>query len=307
MRFSFITCTYNRSELLKKNIESVKKNNFKNFEHFIVDDGSTDNTVNIVKKYKHIKFIRLNKNYGQPGAMFYSKVLTKVTGDYIILLDSDDYLLPKVRDKIISVISKNKEVWSFSFDILSKNRKKLNFKKKKINSKLLYHDNHPRFNNGAGYLDFLDIRNKIFYKEFLKYFKHPKYWYSSATDVYLRNNFNELFINIKIVNYAFGVNNVTQGFNLNKYAPITLGSKKYIFNNFKHLMQKGYYDYHLKSLILNQIISPGYKLLTLKLINKEKNNLLNKKNYYLFIFFLLITNKLLFFTKKLFKHFRINR
>ena len=51
MRFSFITCTYNRSELLKKNIESVKKNKFKSFEHFIVDDGSTDDTVNIVKKY----------------------------------------------------------------------------------------------------------------------------------------------------------------------------------------------------------------------------------------------------------------
>ena len=86
MRFSFITCTYNRSELLKKILRSVKKNNFKSFEHFIVDDGSTDDTVNIVK-YKHIKFIRLNKNYGQPGAMFHSRVLTKVTGDYVILLD----------------------------------------------------------------------------------------------------------------------------------------------------------------------------------------------------------------------------
>ena len=72
-------------------------------------------------------------------------------------------------------------------------------------------------------------------------------------------------------------------------------------------MQKGYYDYHLKSLILNQIITPGYKFLSLKLIKNEKNNLLNKKNYYLFLFLLLIPNKLLFFTKKLFKHFRINR
>ena len=37
-------------------------------------------------------------------------------------------------------------------------------------------------------------------------------------------------------------------------------------------MQKGYYDYHLKSLILNQLISPGYKLSNLSLINREKNN-----------------------------------
>tara|TARA_Y100000996_G_scaffold385683_1_gene343207 strand:- start:6982 stop:7905 length:924 start_codon:yes stop_codon:yes gene_type:complete len=307
MKFSFITCTYNRSELLKKNIESVKKNKFKKFEHFIVDDGSTDNTLDLVKKYEHIKLIKLNKNYGQPGAMFHSKVLNKVTGDYIILLDSDDYLLPKVRDKIVSIISKHKEVWSFSFDIVSKNRKKLNFKKKKINSKLLYHDSHPRFNNGRGYLDFLDIRKRIFYKQFLKYFKSPKYWYSSATDVYFKNNFYELFVNTKIVYYAFGLNNVTQGFNFNKYAPITLSSRKYIFNNFKYFMQKKYYDYHLKSLILNQLIFPGHKLSNLKLINSEKNNFLNKKNYYLFLFLLLIPNKLLFFTKKLFKHFRITR
>ena len=131
MKFSFITCTYNRSELLKKNIESVKKNKFQKFEHFIVDDGSTDSTLDLVKKYEHIKLIKLDKNYGQPGAMFHSKVLNKVTGDYIIILDSDDYLLPKVRDKIVSIISKHKEIWSFSFDILSKNRKKLSYKKKK--------------------------------------------------------------------------------------------------------------------------------------------------------------------------------
>ena len=260
MKFSFITCTFNRSALLKRNIESVKKNKFKKFEHFIVDDGSTDNTLNLVKKYKHLKLIKLNRNYGQPGAMFHSKVLNKITGDYVILLDSDDYLLPNVRDKIVSVISKNKDVWSFSFDIVSKNRKKLNFKKKRISSKSLYHDNHPKFNAGAGYLDFLEIRKKIFYNKFLKYFKSPKYWYSSTTDVYLRNNFYEIFINTKIVHYDFGVNNVTQGFNLSKYAPITLSTRKYIFKNFKHFMQKGYYDYHFKSLILYQLISPGYKL-----------------------------------------------
>ncbi len=72
-------------------------------------------------------------------------------------------------------------------------------------------------------------------------------------------------------------------------------------------MQKGYYDYTLKSLIMNQLIFPGYKLSNLKLIIREKNNFLNKKNYYFFLFLLLIPNKLLFFTKKLFKYFRITR
>ena len=195
MKLSFITCTYNRSKLLSKNIESVLKQNFKNFEHYVIDDGSTDNTAMVIKKYKHIKYIKLSRNHGQPGAMFYSKVLEKVNGDYIMLLDSDDHLLANVKKIIETIIAKNKDVWSMSFNILSKNRKKLNFKKEKvIKSKCLYYDNHPRYNNGEGYLDFIDIKKKIFYTKFVKYFKSPKYWYSSAIDVFFNNDFKIIFI-----------------------------------------------------------------------------------------------------------------
>ena len=190
--------------------------------------------------------------------MFYSKVLSKVSGDYIVLLDSDDYLLPNVRNKIVSTIKNNTDVWSFSFNMTSKDGKKFSFNQKKIKSKFLYHDNHPRFNNGEGYLDCLDFRKKIFYKKFLKYFKSPKYWYSSFSEVFLRNNFYELFVNTKVVYFSFGDSNVTQGFNLDKYAPITLHTRQYIFKNFKQFMEKKYYNYHLKSLVLNQLIFPGY-------------------------------------------------
>ena len=65
-----------------------------------MDDGSTDNTLNLVKKYKHLKLIKLNRNYGQPGAMFHSKVLTNYRR-LCNFIRSDDYLLPNVRDKIV--------------------------------------------------------------------------------------------------------------------------------------------------------------------------------------------------------------
>jgi glycosyltransferase involved in cell wall biosynthesis len=308
MKLSFITCTYNRSQLLLKNIESVLQQNFKNFEHYVIDDGSTDDTATVINKYKHIKYIKLNKNYGQPGAMYYSNVLKKVNGDYIMILDSDDYLLPNVKKIIEIKIAKNKNVWSFSFDILSKNRKKLNFKKEKmIKSACLYYDDHPRYNNGEGYLDFIDIKKKIFYKKFIKYFKSPKYWYSSATDVYFHNDFKEVFVNKKIAYYSFNSNNVTKGHNLDKYAPITLHTRQYIFNKFSNLMEKNYYNYHLKSLIMNQFIFPGYKRKNLKLINKEKKNFLKYKDYIIFLFLLLLPTKFLFFLKKLFKKLRKNR
>ena len=308
MKLSFITCTYNRSEFLSKNIESVLKQNFKNFEHYVIDDGSTDNTAMVIKKYKHIKYIKLSRNHGQPGAMFYSKVLKKANGDYIMLLDSDDYLLPNIKKIIETIIAKNKDVWSMSFNILSKNRKKLNFKKEKvIKSKCLYYDNHPRYNNGEGYLDFIDIKKKIFYTKFVKYFKSPKYWYSSAIDVFFNNDFKEIFLNKKIAYYSFDSDNVTKGHNLVKYAPITLHTRQYVFNKFNNFMEKKYYDYHLKSLIMNQLIFPGYKIKNFRLIYKEKKNFVNYRNYYMFLILLLLPSKFLFFLKKIFKKYRLNR
>ena len=50
MKISVITCTYNRSIKIIKTIESVILQNYDDYEHFIIDDGSDDNTFEIVKK-----------------------------------------------------------------------------------------------------------------------------------------------------------------------------------------------------------------------------------------------------------------
>lgn len=240
--------------------------------------------------------------------MFYSKVLKKIKGDYVLLLDSDDHLLPNAKKIIEKTINENTDIWSFSFNFLSKNRKPLNFKsKKKINSRYLYSDNHPRYNGGKGYLDFIDIRKKIFYEKFLKYFKSPKYWYTSFVDVYFENSFYEIFINEKIANISFESNNVTKGQNFAKYAPISLHSRQYIFNKFRNLMEKKYYDYQLRSLIINQLIFPGYKIKNFKLINKERKKFINQRNYFLFLFLLILPSKFLFLLKKKIKKYRLSR
>jgi len=72
-------------------------------------------------------------------------------------------------------------------------------------------------------------------------------------------------------------------------------------------MEKKYYNYHLKSLIMNQLIFPGYKIKNLKLIYKKKKNFINYRNYYMFLILLLLPSKFLFFVKKKFKKYRLNR
>ena len=77
MKISIITCSFNRLDKLKRNIQSVISQNYDDYEHFIIDDGSTDGTKDYIYKLNNKKIIyyRSDKNLGQPKVMFKSNVL----------------------------------------------------------------------------------------------------------------------------------------------------------------------------------------------------------------------------------------
>ena len=84
---------YNCEKFISKTIESVITQTYENWEMIIVDDGSTDGSVNIIENYKskdnRIKLIRLDKNSGVSNARNIG--LQNAKGNYIAFLDSDDY------------------------------------------------------------------------------------------------------------------------------------------------------------------------------------------------------------------------
>jgi glycosyltransferase involved in cell wall biosynthesis len=90
--FSIIICTFNRASLLKRALRSLKKQSFQDFEVILVDDGSTDATKNVVKKYKNVKYFFIKKSGLVKSRNF---GVSKSTGKYITFLDSDDEYLPK--------------------------------------------------------------------------------------------------------------------------------------------------------------------------------------------------------------------
>ncbi len=90
--FSIILPTYNRAYLLPKAIESVLQQTYSDWELIIVDDGSTDNTNELVASYndKRIRYI-YQKNQERSAAR--NNGINKALGKYICFLDSDDYFL----------------------------------------------------------------------------------------------------------------------------------------------------------------------------------------------------------------------
>src|SRR5687767_1849902 len=93
MLFSIIIPTYNRASFIEKTIHSVLNQTCQDFEIIIVDDGSTDNTEDIIKKINNEKIIYLKIQNSERGfARNYG--VQHSSGDYVTFLDSDDILLP---------------------------------------------------------------------------------------------------------------------------------------------------------------------------------------------------------------------
>ena len=91
--FTILTATLNDSASLIKNIESIRHQSFQDFEHIVIDGGSRDETLDILKKYENtynLKWIS-EPDHGISDAL--NKGLSLSSGRYIIVIQADDQLL----------------------------------------------------------------------------------------------------------------------------------------------------------------------------------------------------------------------
>ena len=92
-KITIVTPSYNQGQYLEQTITSILNQNYPNLEYMVIDGGSTDNSLEIIKKYeKHFTHWVSEKDAGQPDAI--SKGLQKATGAIFNWINSDDYLEP---------------------------------------------------------------------------------------------------------------------------------------------------------------------------------------------------------------------
>lgn len=104
--FSIIIPTYNRANFICTAIESVIGQTYKNWELIIVDDGSTDNTKEIISSYNNDR-IRYIYQENQERSIARNNGINNARGEYICFLDSDDYFLDNHLTLISEHISLN--------------------------------------------------------------------------------------------------------------------------------------------------------------------------------------------------------
>jgi glycosyltransferase involved in cell wall biosynthesis len=107
---SIITIVFNGEKHLQQTIESVLGQTYPNVEYLIIDGGSKDNTVSIIKNYSsHLAYWISEKDKGISDA--FNKGISKATGDIIGLINADDWYEKDAVEKIVQAIGNNDVVY----------------------------------------------------------------------------------------------------------------------------------------------------------------------------------------------------
>lgn len=123
-KFSIIIPVYNVEEYIKDCLESVKNQTFKDYEVIVVNDGTKDKSMDIVKNYD-VKVIN-QENQGLSGAR--NTGAKEAKGEYLIFLDSDDWIDKNLLEDVSKVLDDDPDVVRFQIRETFENKDNIDYK-----------------------------------------------------------------------------------------------------------------------------------------------------------------------------------
>jgi len=242
--FSVVITSYNSSKYIKKTLISLLNQSFKNFEVVLVDDGSTDNTISIVKKFKQQKKLKIKiielLHKGSPARSRNVGILNS-KGKYICFLDADDlFLKNKLFELNKTIIFNNLDV--YYHNVILKH-KKSNLICKNINKKnpfkdLIFNENKIVLSSSCVKKSFL-IKKKIRFNENKKLISVEDYdfWLQIAS-------FEGSFF---LINKILGIYNLNEA-SISKNRSFHFLSTMYLLDRYKKYLAKDKTNYFMRKI-----------------------------------------------------------
>jgi len=231
---SIIITNYNKDKFIEKTINSALNQEYINKEVIIFDDGSTDKSMKIIKKFKNIKLIKNKKERKISGPLSQIKGIINSfkasKGEVIFLLDGDDEFKNTKLKSIINYFKNNKSINIIQDKPYIKKQKKNMKLKKKLHIFSIWPSIYPTSS--------IALRRKFFTK-FLKYIeknKYPNLEIDSRLVIYAF-----LKKNLKVINKSFTIYNVDQfgiTSNYKKFSKNWWIKRKEAFDYMEYLMKK---------------------------------------------------------------------
>ena len=218
---SIITPCYNSEEYISDTVQSVIKQTYKNWEMIIVDDFSSDNSVQIIKKYmesdNRIILLELDSNKGAGYAR--NEAIKKAKGQYHAFLDSDDLWNHDKLSTQIQFMKENNIAFSYSnYNFIENNNiskdRNISFKSK-VNYYDLLKSNHIGCLTAMYDLKKIGSKNKIFMSE-----------------MRCRQDLSLWLAILKKIDFSYGLNQVLGSYRISKRS-ISSNKLKVIYYQWK--------------------------------------------------------------------------
>lgn len=289
-KVSVIVPVYNVAQYLDKCILSLVAQTLHDIEIICINDCSTDNSYEILKKYaaqdERIIVLQTKKNSGQSTAR--NLGLDKASANYIMFCDSDDWYEPTMCQEMFDLITKNRaDLGVCSVNVIYETDTSLkNTDKKLLLSDGCFEKNDVKIKNIAVGAPLRIIKHKIIEKNDIRFPNGLKY-----EDVYFSNVYNLYVKKIattskKLYNYRRH-NGSTMNLTFNGKSNFTMDQAKIAIRYFDYLNKHGFYDAEYQNFWSNMFIPCAQNSLMFtkgKQVNKELDKILSEfvsKNYIL--------------------------